>query len=83
MRACCSRFCYLVEGPSIANARDEIAHGMGTAIAALVANATHVLGSKALFDSPYRDSVQAPHSRNPTVFVFAGENRPRVSNSKH
>ena len=66
---------YLVEGPSIANARDEIAHGMGTAIAALVANATHVLGSKALFDSPYRNSVQAPHSRNPTVFVFAGENR--------
>ena len=66
---------YLVEGPSIANATDEIAHGMGTGIAAVVANGMHVLGSKALFDSEYRDSVQAPHSRNQNVFIYAGENR--------
>lgn len=66
---------YLIEGPSIVNARDEIAHGLGTGIAALVANGLHVVGSKVLFDSPYRESVQAPHSRNQNVFVFAGENR--------
>ncbi len=66
---------YLVEGPSIANSTDELAHGMGTGIAALVANGAHVLGSKALFDSPYRESVQAPHSRNQSVFIYAGENR--------
>ncbi len=66
---------YLVEGPSIANATDEIAHGMGTSIAACVTNGCHVLGSKALFASPYRIAVQAPHSRNQNVFTFAGENR--------
>ena len=66
---------YLVEGPSIANATDELAHGMGTSIAACVTNGCHVLGSKALFASPYRIAVQAPHSRNQNVFTFAGENR--------
>jgi acetophenone carboxylase len=66
---------YLVEGPSIANATDEIAHGMGTSIAACVTNGCHVLGSKALFASPYKLAVQAPHSRNQNVFTFAGENR--------
>lgn len=66
---------YLVEGPSIANSTDEVAHGMGTAVAALVSSGLHVLGSKALFDSPYRIAVQAPHSRNPQILVFAGMNR--------
>ena len=66
---------YLIEGPSIANATDEIAHGMGTSIAACVTNGCHVLGSKALYASPYRIAVQAPHSRNQNVFTFAGENR--------
>ena len=66
---------YLVEGPSIANATDELAHGMGTSIAACVTNGCHVLGSKALYASPYRVAVQAPHSRNQNVFTFAGENR--------
>ena len=66
---------YLIEGPSIANATDEIAHGMGTSIAACVTNGCHVLGSKALFSSPYRIAVQAPHSRNQNVFTFAGVNR--------
>ncbi|MGE0748460.1 MAG: hydantoinase B/oxoprolinase family protein [Rhodospirillales bacterium] len=66
---------YLVEGPSIANSSFDLAHGMGTSIAACVVNGTHVLGSKLLFDSPYREAVQAPHSRNQNVFVFAGENR--------
>ena len=66
---------YLVEGPSIANASYGAAHGMGTSIAACVVNGAHVLGSKILFDSAYRDGVQAPHSRNQSVFVYAGENR--------
>jgi acetophenone carboxylase len=66
---------YLVEGPSIANSTDEIAHGMGTSIAACVTNGLHVLGSKAIFASPYQIAVQAPHSRNQNVFTFAGENR--------
>jgi len=66
---------YLVEGPSIANSSDELAHGMGTSIAACVVNGLHVLGSKLLFSSPYREAVQAPHSRNIMLMVFAGENR--------
>jgi len=66
---------YLIEGPSIANSSYDVAHGMGTSIAACVVNGTHVLGSKLLFDSPYREAVQAPHSRNQNVFIFSGENR--------
>jgi len=66
---------YLVEGPSIANSSDELAHGMGTSIAACVVNGLHVLGSKLLFSSPHREAVQAPHSRNIMLMVFAGENR--------
>ncbi|MBM3485067.1 MAG: hydantoinase B/oxoprolinase family protein [Alphaproteobacteria bacterium] len=66
---------YLVEGPSIANSSYDVAHGMGTSIAACVVNGAHVLGSKLLFDSAYREAVQAPHSRNQNVFVFSGENR--------
>jgi acetophenone carboxylase len=48
---------------------------MGTSIAACVVNGTHVLGSKLLFSSAFRDAVQAPHSRNQNVFIYAGENR--------
>ncbi len=66
---------YLVEGPSIANSSDELAHGMGTSIAACVVNGLHVLGSKLLFSSPHREAVQAPHSRNIMLMIFAGENR--------
>ena len=66
---------YLVEGPSIANSSYATAHGMGTSIAACVVNGFHVLGSKILFQSGYREAVQAPHSRNQSVFIYAGENR--------
>ena len=66
---------YLVEGPSIANSSYELAHGMGTSIAACAVNGAHVIGSKMLFASPYREAVQAPHSRNQNVFIYAGENR--------
>jgi len=66
---------YLVEGPSIANSSDELAHGMGTSISACVVNGLHVLGSKLLYSSPHREAVQAPHSRNIMLMIFAGENR--------
>jgi acetophenone carboxylase len=66
---------YLVEGPSIANSSYDVAHGMGTSIAACVVNGAHVLGSKIQFASPHQDAVQAPHSRNQNVFIYAGENR--------
>ena len=66
---------YLIEGPSIANSGAELAHGMGTSIAACVVNGLHVLGSKLLFNSLYREAVQAPHSRNVMLMIFAGENR--------
>ena len=66
---------FLIEGPSIANAGDELAHGMGTSIAACAVNSLHVSGSKLLFSSPHREAVQAPHSRNQTLFTFTGENR--------
>ena len=66
---------YLVEGPSIANSSYATAHGMGTSIAACVVNGAHVLGSKIQFASAWREAVQAPHSRNQNVFVYAGENR--------
>ncbi len=65
----------LVEGPSIANSRAELAHGEGTSIAACLVQNLHVAGSKMLFDSPYREAVSAPHSRNVTVFIYAGQNR--------
>jgi len=65
----------LVEGPSIANSSAHLAHGEGTSIAACVVQNLHVIGSKILFDSPYREAVQAPHSRNICLFIFAGENR--------
>ncbi|WP_166397661.1 hydantoinase B/oxoprolinase family protein [Rubrobacter marinus] len=65
----------LVEGPSIANSSAEVAHGEGTSISACVAQNLHVVGSKILFDSPYREAVSSPHSRNLLLYIFAGENR--------
>ncbi|MBI4492295.1 MAG: hydantoinase B/oxoprolinase family protein, partial [Chloroflexi bacterium] len=64
----------LVEGPSVANCTEEVAHGEGTSIAALNVQNLHVIGSKMLFDSPYRLGVTAPFSRQPLVNVFAGIN---------
>ncbi len=65
----------LVEGPSIANSSAHVAHGEGTSIAACIVQNLHVIGSKMLFDSPYREAVQSPHSRNICLYIFAGENR--------
>ncbi len=64
----------LVEGPSIANSSAHLAHGEGTSIAACVVQNLHVIGSKILFDSPYKEAVQSPHSRNISLYIFAGEN---------
>jgi acetophenone carboxylase len=64
----------LVEGPSVANCTDEIAHGEGTSIAAMNVQNLHVIGSKMLFDSNYRLGVCAPFSRNVLVNVYAGIN---------
>ena len=65
----------LVEGPSFANSTAEVAHGEGTLPAACVVQNMHVIGSKMLFDSPYREAVCAPHSRNVLVYIYAGQNR--------
>jgi acetophenone carboxylase len=64
----------LVEGPSVANATEEVAKGEGGGIAALNTQNLHVIGSKMLFDSDYSDAVCAPFSRNVLVNIYAGTN---------
>ncbi|MCL6562952.1 MAG: hydantoinase B/oxoprolinase family protein [Firmicutes bacterium] len=65
---------FLVEGPSIANCTEEVAHGEGTTIAAMVVQNLHVIGSKMLFSSPENLGVCAPFSRNVFINVYAGTN---------
>jgi acetophenone carboxylase len=64
----------LVEGPSVANCSDEVAHGEGTSIASAVVQNLHVIGSKMLFGSLYREAVSAPFGRNEQLLIFAGVN---------
>jgi acetophenone carboxylase len=64
----------LVEGPSVANCTDEVAHGEGTTISAMNVQNLHVIGSKMLFDSPHRLGVSAPFSRNVLIYVHSGVN---------
>ena len=64
----------LVEGPSVANCTEEIAHGEGTTISAMNVQNLHVIGSKMLFDSPNRAAVCAPFSRSVMIYVFSGTN---------
>jgi acetone carboxylase, alpha subunit len=64
----------LVEGPSVANCTEEVAHGEGTTISAMNVQNLHVIGSKMLFDSPYQLGVSAPFSRNVIIYVHAGVN---------
>ena len=66
---------YYVEGPSIMNAGDELAHGLGNHVCSFVTQNMYMIGAKMLFGSPYREAVQAPHSRNFVQPVFAGTNR--------
>jgi acetophenone carboxylase len=65
----------LIEGPSVANCGEELAHGEGTTISAIVVQNLHVIGSKMLFDSPGRLGVCAPFARNPLLNVFSGINQ--------
>jgi len=64
----------LVEGPSVANATEEVAKGEGSSIASLNVQNLHVIGSKMLFDSEYNSAVCAPFSRNVLVNIYAGTN---------
>lgn len=65
----------LAEGPSIVNSSREVAHGEGTQPAAIIVQNLQVAGSKLLFDSPYREMVCAPQSRNVNLPIFGGLNR--------
>jgi len=64
----------LVEGPSVANCTEEVAHGEGTTFSAMNVQNLHVICSKMLFDSPYRLSVCAPFARQVMINVHAGTN---------
>jgi acetophenone carboxylase len=64
----------LIEGPSVANCTDNVAHGEGTSIAALNGQNLHLIGSKMLFGSPHRMGVSAPFSRNVLVNIHSGVN---------
>ena len=66
---------YYIEGPSIMNSSDELAHGLGNHVCSFVTQNMYMVGAKMLFASPYREAVQAPHSRNYVQPVFAGVNR--------
>src|SRR5262249_32921159 len=65
----------LSEGPTIANCTTSVARGLGTNVAACVVQSLHVIGSKMVFGSPYREATTVPFSRNVLVLTFAGENR--------
>ncbi len=66
---------YYVEGPSIMNSRDELAHGLANHVCSFVTQNMYMVGAKMMFASLYREAVQAPHSRNFVQPVFAGVNR--------
>ena len=66
---------YLVEGPSMVNASAEVAHSNSPSACAFITQNLYTVGAKMLFDSPFREAVQAAHSRNFNVPSFAGINR--------
>ena len=66
---------YLVEGPSLMNSTDELAHGLANQVCAFVTQNLYMVGAKMLFGSPHRAAVQAPQSRNYMLPIFAGVNR--------
>ncbi|MBM3485068.1 MAG: hypothetical protein FJX67_00315 [Alphaproteobacteria bacterium] len=66
---------YLIEGPSMVNATDEVAHGNSPSACAFITQNLFIAGAKMLFGSPYREAVQASHSRNYVVPSIGGENR--------
>ncbi|MGE0747870.1 MAG: hydantoinase B/oxoprolinase family protein [Rhodospirillales bacterium] len=66
---------YLIEGPSMVNSTDEVAHGNSPSACAFITQNLYTIGAKMLFASPYREGVQAAHSRNYVVPAVGGENR--------
>lgn len=66
---------YYVEGPSMMNAPDELAHGLANQTCSFATQNLYMVGAKMLFDSRHREAVQAPQSRNYSLPIFAGDNR--------
>jgi acetophenone carboxylase len=66
---------YLVEGPSLMNSTDELAHGLANQVCAFATQNLYVAGAKMLYASPFQTVVQAPQSRNYMLPIFAGVNR--------
>jgi N-methylhydantoinase B/oxoprolinase/acetone carboxylase alpha subunit len=66
---------YLIEGPSLMNSTDELAHNLANQVCAFVTQNLYMTGAKMLFSSAYRTAVQAPQSRNYMLPIFAGMNR--------
>ena len=65
---------FLVEGPSVANSPENVAHTEGTMVSAAVVQNFSIIGSKMLWDSPYRENVSAPFSRNFVAYIYFGSN---------
>ncbi len=66
---------YYIEGPSLMNSTDEVAHGLANQTCAFGTQNMYMVGAKMLFSSEHREAVQAPQSRNYNVAIFGGENR--------
>ena len=66
---------YYVEGPSLMNSSAELGHNLANQVCSFVSQNMYMVGAKMLFGSPFREAVQAPHSRNYILPIFAGVNR--------
>lgn len=66
---------YYVEGPTLMNSSAELAHGLANQVCAFATQNLYIAGAKMLFDSPHREAVQAPQSRNYSLPIFSGVNR--------
>jgi acetophenone carboxylase len=66
---------YYVEGPTLMNSSAEVAHGLANQVCAFATQNLYMAGAKMLFDSPWREAVQAPQSRNYSLPIFSGVNR--------
>ena len=65
---------YHVEGPSMMNAPDELAHGLANQTCSFATQNMYMVGAKMLFGSEHREAVQAPQSRNYSLPIFGGMN---------
>jgi acetophenone carboxylase len=66
---------YYVEGPTLMNSSAEVAHGLANQVCAFATQNLYIAGAKMLFNSPHREAVQAPQSRNYNLPIFSGMNR--------